>query len=134
MAIIETDSSLQIVEIEMTITKHQPVLNIVTMPPTMHAGTYRVTGIGPKAAAAKLREAHRHGTIRSHVNFASTCQALRGLTGIPIELVSKIFIPPPNDGDCFLSVRLRQGTGKHQTIGLADLDFFWIEYSNNEMD
>jgi hypothetical protein len=118
----------------MTITKHQPVLNIVTMPPTMHAGTYRVSRITPNEAALRLRQAAQNGSLQSHVNFASTCQALRGLTGIPIELVSKIFIPPPNDGDCFLSVRLRQGTGKHQTIGLADLDFFWIEYSNNEMD
>lgn len=104
------------------------MLHIVTLPPKLHPGEYSCRSIDAETAAKMMREADRNKELRSHVNFDSTCQALRGLTGLIFRPVIKIMVPPPADRDQYIHVRLRSGVQKGHVIGLMDLEFFLIDY------
>lgn len=104
------------------------MLHIVTLPPTLHPGSYFVDSIDAEQAAKMIREAYQADDLFSHVNFDSTCAALRGLTGIVFRPVVKVMVPPPRDRDVFLHVRKRSGVNKGHVIGLMDLEFFKIEF------
>ena len=104
------------------------MLHLVTMPPTWHTGTYTIEEITADEAASRIRNAADSDELKSHINFASTKKAIEGLTGLRIDMVQRINVPVPRDGDCFLHIRLRTRASRDR-VGLADLAFFWADYT-----
>ena len=105
------------------------MLYLVTTPPPLHPGTYRCEEISAEGAAILIKAASESNTLKPYVNFGSTRFAIQQLCGIKVELVRKIAIPTPADGDVFLDVRLKADSAGGQ-VGVEDLEFFKIWFQN----
>jgi hypothetical protein len=104
------------------------MLYITTKPFALTAGNYSCKRLSTDDAAALIRKAHSAGELKSVVGFATTAAALRALTSVQIDLAERSEVPFPVNGDRFLDVRLKADTPKGHKIGIADVEFWLIEF------
>jgi hypothetical protein len=106
------------------------MLIVCTLPPTLFPGTYRVAQIDQQTAARFLREAAEDDSLCCCVHFGSTAKVLRKISGLSERFIfyeQRPMVPPPQDGDSFLLVRLATGVSArdHRDMGPNDFAFFF---------
>ena len=104
------------------------MLYLVTLPPELHPGTYVCTKLTHDEAGKLIKEASEASKLRSFVNFASTKFAIRDLCGVKVDVLQKVELPVPSDGESFISCRVKDKAAEGR-IGLEQLEFFRIEFS-----
>ena len=109
------------------------MLIVCTLPPTLFPGSYRVSQIDLQAASRFLREAAADDLICCCVHFGSTAKVLRKLSGLSERVIfydPRPIVPPPQDGDSYLLVRLATGVSArdHRDMTANDFAFFLGEY------
>ena len=107
------------------------MLYLITSPPVMQPGNYICDQISTERAAEMIKEADASQKLRSFVQFGSTRFAIQKLCNIKVELVRKISLPNPQDGDVYLEVRLKADTEKGR-IDAGDLQFFQVRFASKE--
>ena len=107
------------------------MLYLITSPPVMQPGNYVCDEIATERAAEMIKGADSTQTLRSFVQFGSTRFAIQKLCNIKVELVRKISLPNPQDGDVYLEVRLKADTEKGR-VDAPDLEFFQIRFASKE--
>ena len=105
------------------------MLYLVTIPPELQPGSYRCEQITTDQAVSLITASNEAGTMQSFVNFGSTRFAIQKLTGIKVDIVQKISLPPPQTCDVFLSIRVGE-KAKGERISPEDLLFFKIEFAS----
>lgn len=108
------------------------MLYLISKPFHLLAGNYDCKPISADDAAILIRLADSAGELQSLVHFASTAAAIRALAAVDVSLVERAEIPKPKHGDRFLDIRLKCSVQKGQRIGLADLEFWQIDYESKK--
>ncbi len=70
----------------------------------MYPGTDRCEEISAEEAGKLIKKASDSGQLRPYVNFGSIRFVIQQLCGLEVDVVRKITIPPPKDGDVFIDV------------------------------
>ena len=104
------------------------MLYLVTLPPELHPGTYSCERVSHEVAASLIKNADEAGELKSFVNFASTKFAIKELSGVKVDVVQKISLPEPKEGDSYLHCRAGEKSSDGR-IGLEQLQFFKIRFS-----
>jgi hypothetical protein len=104
------------------------MLYLISSPMHMVTGNYTCKLIPSDVAAELITSADSKGELQSLVHFASTVVALRQLTSLPILLVNRTEPPKPENGDCFIDIRVKPNVPKGTAIVLNDLEFWKIEF------
>ena len=104
------------------------MLYLVTLPPELHTGTYVCKKLTHQEAGELIKEADEADQLRSYVNFASTKFAIRELCGVTVDVLQKIELPVPSEGDYYVSCRVGEKSPEGRT-GLNQLEFYRIDFS-----
>ena len=105
------------------------MLYLITTPVDLHPGNYKCTQVDSAVATELIQKAEENGELKPYVNFGSTRFALQKLTGVKVDLVRKVSIPAPRDGDEILSVRLNEKP-EGGRVEPEHLDFFLVQFDS----
>lgn len=110
------------------------MLYLITLPPPLQPGIYRVHEISSERAGQMIQAAHRTGQLLSRVTFPATADVLRTLSHVPLSVPPKA-PPQPSlrSGDALIQAKLREHVVKPPAdypLSVGDLEFLLIEYAD----
>lgn len=107
------------------------MLYLTSKPLALQSGEYAVSQITSDELAKMVRDAASSGLLESRIHFASSAAALRALAAVDVRTTSKEGDPYLTNNDTVVEVRLKPTTPKGQRVGLADLEFWKINFKAN---